>query len=34
VAPNACVTLDWNHDDKATIDELLTAVGNAVNGCR
>jgi ELWxxDGT repeat protein len=34
VAPNACVPLDWNHDDKATIDELLTAVGNAVNGCR
>jgi hypothetical protein len=24
---------DTNHDDQITVDEILTAVNNALNGC-
>jgi len=30
---NQCPSADGNHDGQITIDELLTAVSNALNGC-
>jgi len=30
----ACETGDANHDGQITVDEILTAVNNALNGCR
>ena len=28
-----CETADANHDGQVTVDEMLTAVNNALNGC-
>jgi hypothetical protein len=28
-----CEAGDANHDDQITVDEILTAVNNALNGC-
>ena len=28
-----CEAADWNHDGHVTVDEILTAVNNALNGC-
>jgi hypothetical protein len=28
-----CEAADANHDGQVTIDEILTAVNNALNGC-
>jgi hypothetical protein len=32
-SPEGCSQFDFNGDDELTIDELLTAVNNALNGC-
>lgn len=29
----SCTLGDANHDNKITVDEILTAVNNALNGC-
>jgi hypothetical protein len=29
-----CEAADANHDGEVSIDEILTAVNNALNGCR
>jgi hypothetical protein len=31
--PNACPFGDANHDGEITVDEILQAVNNALNGC-
>jgi hypothetical protein len=31
--PSACPGVDRNGDGHVTIDELIAAVGNALNGC-
>jgi hypothetical protein len=28
-----CEAADANHDNQITVDEILTAVSNALNGC-
>jgi hypothetical protein len=30
---STCVAGDANHDGEITVDEILTAVNNALNGC-
>jgi hypothetical protein len=30
---DACFAGDANHDGQITVDEILTAVNNALNGC-
>ena len=30
---SSCVAGDANHDGEITVDEILTAVNNALNGC-
>jgi hypothetical protein len=30
---SACLAADANHDGNITIDEILTAINNALNGC-
>jgi hypothetical protein len=30
---STCLAGDANHDNQITVDEILTAVGTALNGC-
>jgi len=32
--PLTCDAADSNHDGQVTVDEILSAVNNALNGCR
>ena len=32
-APEVCLAFDANQDNRVTVDELVTGVGNSLRGC-